>query len=256
MLEKKFRVVILAAGLGKRMKSEVPKTLTLVGGKPILQYLVEAVKASGLERTPLVVVGRERGNLCGTFGETCDYVVQEQQLGTGHAVHVAKDAVGNADALIVLYGDHPFISAKTIQKLATRHIERGNTITIMTTTVPSLEGWYRAFTQWGRVLRGKNGHIVGIRENKDATEKEKSIRELNPALFCFDTKWLWENIERVSNKNAQGEYYLTDLIAMAVEQGQKLSSISVAPEEVIGINTQDEREIAEGLLKKRDFMSS
>ena len=249
-MEKKFRVVILAAGKGKRMKSDVPKALTMVGGKPILQHIIENVRASGLDTKPVIVIGSEGQRICDAFNGGCEYAVQKKQLGTGDALRSAKHVVEKADAVIVLYGDHPFVSAKTIQKLASRHLERKNIITMMTAIVPSFNGWYRAFAHWGRVLRGKNSHIMGIQEYKDANDDQKNIHELNPALFCFDGKWLWENIDKLSNKNAQEEYYLTDLVARAVEQGEKLSSISVAPEEVIGINTQEEREIAEELLAK------
>lgn len=247
-----FRFVILAAGKGTRMRSEIPKTLIPIGGKPILQHLYESVVASGLDGVPIVVVGRERTRLCESFGGSCEYVVQEKQLGTGHAVTVTKDAVGDAEALIVLYGDHPFISSESIRTLAKRHEERGNTITLMTSTVPTFDGWYKAFQYWGRILRGDDGHIIGIREYKDASERERDIHELNPSLFCFNTAWLWEHIGRLKKENAQGEYYLTDLIQMAVEGKQPLSSINVAPEEVIGINTHGEREIAEEVLKRKE----
>ncbi len=247
----KFKLVILAAGKGKRMKSDTPKVLTPIGGKPILQHLHESVIASDVDLSPIVVIGPERHRVCESFGGICTYVVQEQQLGTGHAVMVSKEATGDADAVIVLNGDEPFVSAESLQKLTIRHDERANTITMMTTTVPSFDGWYQAYSHWGRIIRGENGHINGIREFKDASEEEKMIRELNPSLFCFDATWLWKNISLLETKNAQGEYYLTDLIGMAVAQGQKLSSIDVAPEEVIGINTQEEREIAENILSKR-----
>jgi bifunctional UDP-N-acetylglucosamine pyrophosphorylase/glucosamine-1-phosphate N-acetyltransferase len=251
----KFKIAILAAGKGKRMRSNIPKALTPVGGKPILQYLYESVIASGIDGDPIVVIGPERKRLCEPFGGMCEYVVQEEQLGTGHAVKTSRTAVGEADAVIVLNGDEPFVSAQALQKLAERHRERGNTITMMTATIPSYDVWYKAFYQWGRVLRGSNGHIVGIREYKDASAEEKSIRELNPSLFCFKATWLWKNIKMLENKNAQSEYYLTDLIAIAVAQGEKLSSIDVAPEEVIGINTPQERDIAEQLLKTRGISS-
>ena len=247
----KIKVVILAAGKGKRMNSSIPKALSLVGGKPILQYLYDSILESKVDGPPVVVIGPEKQRLCESFGGVCEYAVQELQLGTGHAVNVSKDVVGDSDAVIVLNGDEPFVSARALQKLAKRHEERGNTITMMTATVPSFDGWYEAFCQWGRILRGSNGHIVGIRECKDATENEKDIRELNPSLFCFDAEWLWKNIDELGNANAQREYYLTDLIQIAVLQGKKLSSIDVAPEEVVGINTQDELKIAEDLLERR-----
>lgn len=247
----KFKFVILAAGKGKRMNSNVPKALTLVGGKPILQYLYESVVASQIDGEPIVVIGPERQKLCESFGETCVYVVQEEQLGTGHAVLVTKEAVGDAEALIVLYGDHPFISTSSIQALAQKHEQRGNVLTMMTTHLPDFGDWRKAFLHWSRVVRGENGHILKDVQFKDATEEERMITEVNPCLYCFETKWLWENLVRVKKENAQDEYYLTDLIAMAVFQSQKLSSIDVSPEEVIGINTQEEREIAEEILKKR-----
>lgn len=244
----KFKLVILAAGKGKRMNSDIPKALTPVGGKPILQYLHESAIASGISR-PIVVIGHERNRLCEAFGGDCDYVVQEEQLGTGHAVMITKDAVGDADALMVLYGDHPFISAESMKKLATRHEQDKNILTLMTTRLPDFEGWRKAFTHWSRIIRDESGRMTRDVQYKDSTEEEKIITEVNPCIYCFDTKWLWEHIAGLKNENAQKEYYLTDLIGMAVAEGHTLSSIDVAPEEVIGINTQEEREIAEELLR-------
>lgn len=248
----KVRVVILAAGKGTRMKSDLPKVLTPIGGKPILAHLLASVMASDLDPRPLIVVGYMAEDVRAAIGEGCDYVLQPKALGTGQAVATAMPAVGDADAVVVLYGDHPFISAKTMRRLVARHEERKNTLTLMTTTIPDFEGWHAAFERWGRILRGADGHITDIREFKDATDAEKEIHELNPALLCFDAAWLRENIGRLGNKNAQEEFYLTDLIAMAVEQGRKLSSVSVDPEEVVGINTPQERAIAETILGQQN----
>ena len=247
-----FRIAILAAGKGSRMKQNLPKALTPVAGKPILQYLVESINASQVNGIPLVVIGPEGRRLCDDFGGRCDYAIQSEQLGTGHAIKVSQTAVGDAEHLIVLYGDHPFISADSLRRLAERHLERENTITMMTVSLENFVGWRETFSHWGRILRGADGHITGIRENKDATEEEKTILEVNPALFCFKCAWLWQNIERLSNENAQKEYYLTDLVAMAVKQGEKISSLTIAPEEALGINTQEEQKIAEELLAKRN----
>lgn len=246
----KFKFVILAAGKGKRMGADFPKTLTPVGGKPILQYLYESIRVSGIDGDPIVVVGPERPQLCETFGGMCSYVVQEEQLGTGHAVHRAQEAAQDADALIVLYGDHPFVSAQTLRALAALHREQEAVVTIMTTTVPSYEGLYRAYVHWGRILRSEHGTLIGIREYKDANESERLIRELNPALYCFQTDWLWKNIGKLENTNASQEYYLTDLIELAVGQKHPIASVSLPPEEAVGINTPEEREIAEAFLLK------
>lgn len=245
------RVAILAAGKGTRMKQNLPKALTPVGGKPILQYLIQSIEDSQVDGVPLVVTGPEGTRFCDCFNKECEYVMQKEQLGTGHAVKTTKEAVGEAEALIVLYGDHPFISAESLRRLAERHGTRGNTITMMTVIVPNYGGWYQSFEHWGRIKRGDDGHIVGIKEYKDATDEERNIKEVNPALFCFETKWLWENIEKLQNSNAQGEYYLTDLVAMAVTQGQPISSLDISPEEAIGINSPQEREVAEQVLRQR-----
>lgn len=242
----KYRFIILAAGKGARMKSQTPKPLTLVCGKPILQFLHESVMKTKLDESPIVVIGPERIKLCDSFGGRCSYAVQEEQLGTAHAVQMAKSFVDeNTDAVIVLYGDHPFVSTETLLRLSELHEKSKSVITMMTTDVPSFEDWHRAFLHWGRILRNDVGEIVGIREYKDATESEREIRELNPALFCFDTKWLWENLHQLKNENANREFYLTDLIEIAVEQGNKIHSLSISADEAIGINTPEEREIAE-----------
>ncbi len=250
-----FKFVILAAGKGTRMGLDIPKALTPVGGKPILQYLYEAVVSSGVNGAPVVVIGHERNFLCEAFGKECEYAIQEEQLGTAHALNCAREQTADADAVVVLYGDHPFVSDETLRKLAAYHEEKKAKITMMTTKVETFDGWYKAFLHWGRVLRDARGHIIGIREYKDAMESERQIMEVNPALYCFDTKWLWENIDQIKNFNASEEYYLTDLVELAVTQAHEVASLFVPAEETIGINTPEEREIAETLIQKRHASS-
>lgn len=245
-----FRFIILAAGKGTRMKQDLPKALTPVGGKPILQHLYESVKASGVDGVPVIVIGPDQPPLCDAWNGVCEYVVQREQLGTGHAVNACRDAVTDADAIIVLYGDHPFISSTTLQQLAQLHEKSSGVLSMMTTIVPSFDVW-PIYYHWGRIIRDKHRHIMAIREYKDAMESEQAITEVNPALYCFDTKWLWNNVGQVKNFNAKGEYYLTDLVELAVAQGHDIASLTIAPEEAVGINTQEERLIAEKLLAKR-----
>lgn len=247
----RFRFIVLAAGKGTRMKSEIPKVLTLIGGKPILQHLYASIQASGVDGVPVIVVGHEREQLCANFGGVCEYVVQEEQLGTAHAVKMCRNAVDGAEAIIVLYGDHPFVSARVLQELTQLHERSHTVLTMMTTVVPSFDGWYSAYLHWGRILRDMHGHIMGSREYKDAMESERQIREVNPCFFCFDTKWLWDNIDQVKNVNAKHEYYLTDLVELAVAQGHVIASMQIPPEEAVGVNTPEEREIAEAVLAKR-----
>ncbi|TAL51310.1 hypothetical protein EPN81_00300 [Patescibacteria group bacterium] len=245
-----FRFIILAAGKGTRMKQELPKTLTPIGGKPILQHLYESVEESGVDGIPVIVIGPDQPKLCEGWNGVCEYVVQQEQLGTAHAVNACRNAVTDADAVIVLYGDHPFISKETLQHLAHLQETSGGVLSMMTTTVPSFSAW-PLYVHWGRIIRDKHGHIMAIREYKDAMESEQAITEVNPALYCFHTKWLWDNINQIKNFNANGEYYLTDLVELAVAQGHDIASMSIPPEEAVGINTQEERAIAEELLARR-----
>ena len=246
----KFRFIILAAGKGTRMQQQIPKALTPLGGKPILQYLYESVIHSGLDSTPIIVVGPERPELCSGWNGMCEYVVQEKQLGTANAVHVCRESVGDAQSVIVLYGDHPFVSSETLRALADLHEKTHSVLSIMTTTVPSFEQWPN-YLHWGRIVRDDQYRIRAIREYKDASESERSITEVNPALYCFDTVWLWNHIGEIKNENANGEYYLTDLVELAVIQGHTIASTSIPLDEAIGINTPQERDIAEAVLKKR-----
>lgn len=252
----KFRIVILAAGKGKRMMSDIPKPLTPVGGKPILQHLLESIDASGIDTDPVVVIASDSSRLAEAFGRDCSYAIQESQLGTGHAVQYTRDHVEDAEALIILYGDHPFLSSVTLRKLAETHseIRRGLVtppITMGTTTIPSTDGWYQAFEKWGRILRDENGRVIGNRQFKDATDEEKKILERDPALFCFRTDWLWDRLAQLKNENAQAEYYLTDLVAMAFDEGIEIPTVSIPPEEAIGINTPEELKIAEAIFQSR-----
>jgi len=234
------------------MKLDIPKAMVPVAGKPILSHLVQAIRDSALDGDPVIVIGHERKQLCDAFGGGCSYVVQEEQLGTGHAVLCAKDALVGSDAVIVMNGDHPFFSAQTLVALARQHEESGTVISMVTTTVPSFDGWHRVFQHWGRILRDSHGHVMGIREYKDAMESEQTIREVNPALYCFDTAWLWANIQQLKNINAKGEYYLTDMVELAVTQGHEISTLSVDPEEAIGVNTQEELAIAEDVCRRKN----
>jgi len=237
--------------MGSRMGGSIPKALIPVGGKPILQWLHESTKASGVDGVPIIVIGHERDQLCRSFHGVSQYVVQEEQLGTGHAVMMTQEAARGSDAIIVLYGDHPFISPQTLRQLSHQHEAQDNTITMMTVTVPSFDGWQRVFAHWGRILRSDKGKILGIKEYKDTSEEERQCLEVNPAFLCFKADWLWKNLKELKNDNKQKEYYLTDLIAMAVEQKEKIETIPIPPEEAIGINTPEEQEIAEQILRQQ-----
>jgi len=241
------RVIILAAGEGKRMGADVPKPLVEVAGRPMIEHLLESVRDTGIDERPILVVAPHSVE---TFNEvcrdqSCEYVVQEEQLGTGDAARAAEEAANGAETVIVLYGDHPFLSSEIIQQLHDMHRDAKPFVSMITTKVPNFEGEFSAFERWGRILRDEVGHVVGIREAKDCTEEELKVSEVNPALYAFDAAWLWDRLPELSNKNASGEYYLTDLIEMAIEEGGDIVTTLAEPMEVIGVNTPEDLALAE-----------
>ena len=234
------QIIVLAAGQGKRMGGTLPKALVPLGGKPMLSYPLKAIKDSGVCDRPVIVVGKGSRLVKKTFGSNYSYVIQKPQLGTGHAVRVAKDALAGAKNIMVLYGDGPLISPTLIKNLADTHLESGSVLTMATVTVTDFDGWRSEFKSFGKIVRDENGLIKKIVERKDANAQETLIQELNPAYYCFSTTWLWDNIEKLTLGNAQGEYYLTDLVQIAVDQGHEIKTVDIRPEEALGVNTKEQ----------------
>lgn len=246
----KTRLIILAAGNGRRMASEVPKVLIPVGTRPMIGHLLDAVKKSGVDPRPLVVVGKNGEAVRGELGGGVDYVMQEEQLGTGHAVLAAEKLLrGAADAIMVLYGDHPNLRAETIKKIISVHAARVPEITMAITQVPDFEEWRKPLADFGRIVRGSEGEIRAIVEKKDATTDQLVIAELNPSFFCFNAAWLWDNLKKIGNRNAQKEYYLTDLVQIAIDQGKRVETVEVDPIETLGVNTPEHLELVRGLVR-------
>jgi bifunctional UDP-N-acetylglucosamine pyrophosphorylase/glucosamine-1-phosphate N-acetyltransferase len=246
------KVVILAAGKGKRMScADIPKVMFPFLGKPIIRYVVGAALKSGIDPKPIVVVGFQGQKIKDYLGDACLYTEQTEQKGTGHAVLCAKEAASGADNIMVLYGDQPLTKAETIRRSAEIHEKNKSVLTLMTTIVPNFENWYESFKGHGRIVRNEDGEVQKIVEAKEATEAEKKITELNPGFFCFKASWLWPHLELIKNNNATGEYYLTDLIEIALKEGVKISSTHIAPEECMGINTPEELKLAEEIYLKR-----
>ena len=164
------RVIVLAAGKGTRMNHGIPKVLIPLGGEPIIQRLLNAVKTTVLDPRPVIVIGHNGDSVRRALGDEYEYVHQKEQLGTGHAVQCAEEIiVGKADAVIVLYGDHPFVRASTISELKALHEREGCIISMMTTTVQDFKDWRALFADFGRVKRSSTGSVIGIVEAKDAT---------------------------------------------------------------------------------------
>lgn len=240
------RVVILAAGKGKRMGSEMPKPLVRIAGEPMLAHLMRNVGESGVDARPVVVVAPDAKDLfVDALADTCDFALQTEQLGTGHAVLSAKEMIGDADRVMVLYGDHPFIPAHVLRGLVELHDANTHAVAMLTCTVPSFDAPYDIFKSWGRVLRDDTGEVVAIREAKDASVGELAVREVNPAMYLFPTAWMWERLPLLGTANASGEMYLTDLIMTAFAEGVDVVTASADALDVIGVNTPDELARAE-----------
>ncbi|MBU1126676.1 MAG: NTP transferase domain-containing protein [Patescibacteria group bacterium] len=244
------RIIILAAGKGKRMGADVPKPLVEIGGRPMVRHLLDSIEESGIDERPILVVAPDSlehfYDVCSD--KDCDYAIQEEQLGTGHAVQAAKEKAETSEQIIVLNGDHPFITSETIKKLTKLYKEHNPAIAMMTIKVPNFKGEYETFVGWGRVIRDEVGNLVEIKETKDATDEEKEIKELNPQIFMFNAEWLWDHLPELKNKNASSEYYITDLVSMAIDEGSDVVTDLAEPFEVIGINTKEELARAEKIL--------
>ncbi len=239
-----FAVVILAAGHGKRMQSDTPKSLTLLHNKPLIQHLLDHIDESQVVSDTVIVVGYKREEVMAALGDNYTYVVQNEQLGTGHAVMTAKDSLlGKVDNVIVLYADMPYVGAETIQNIARTHLEKNATLTMATVTLPDFNEWRAGFFDFSRVIRDAEGNIVCTVEKKDQTEAEHEILEVNPAYLCFNAEWLWKNITELKDENAQKEYYLTDLIGKACEQSVTIASVSIDAKEAMGVNTKEQLEL-------------
>ncbi|MFA6520496.1 MAG: NTP transferase domain-containing protein [Candidatus Paceibacterota bacterium] len=248
-MEDKVRIVVLAAGKGTRMKSELPKALALLNGKHMVKHLLESVKKTDLDKKPIIVVGYEKDLVMKELGSDYEYAIQGEQLGTGHAVLAAKKATKNAENIIVISGDQPFLKPETIKKLFARHLSSDATITISTTVLPDFLDWKKAFLTYGRIIR-KEGRIID-KEIKDCTAEELNIKEVNVSCYAFKSKWLWDNLKKLNKtQNSQKEYQLTDLWQIAGENNEKIESIQFDALETLGVNSKEELEILEKLMIK------
>jgi bifunctional UDP-N-acetylglucosamine pyrophosphorylase/glucosamine-1-phosphate N-acetyltransferase len=243
----KIQILILAAGKGKRMQSELPKVLAPLKNKPMIRHVLESIQKV-FDEKPIAIVGHKAELVQSELIDLCLYVLQKEQLGTGHAVSSAKNICKDAEHIIVLSGDQPLITHDTIKNLLDTHIKSGAKITFTTTEPQDFEDWRKVFNNFGRVLRN-NEKVLGIVEYKDASEGEKKIMEVNAGCYAFNAEWLWKNLEKIKNNNAQGEYYLTDLFKIASENGDSIETIKIEPKEALGANTKEELETLENFLE-------
>ncbi len=248
-MQNKTKIIILAAGKGTRMSGDLPKVLSKVKGISMIKRLLKSIHKSGIDPNPTIIVGYKKELVIeelGPEGQPYHYINQEEQLGTGHAVNLAKDYLKNkAENIIIFYGDHPFVSSDTVKKLNDAHIQSGKKITIATVKLPDFKDWRINFVNFSRIIRDETGKIVKDIQFKDATDKEVKITEVNPCYFCFDATWMWENLATLKNENAQKEYYLTDLIKIATDTNVETESVEIEAHEALGANTYAELAVLE-----------
>lgn len=242
---KKRYAIILAAGQGTRMKSKLYKVLHPLLGKPMLRYVLEALKPSAVD-TLVTVVGHGAEAVSSALGDESEFVLQEEQLGTAHAVMQAEKLLGNkSGTTIVVCGDTPLITEETYNKLFEYHENTQAKATILTTNMIDPTGY-------GRVIRNQTGDVERIVEHKDATAEELTVTEINTGTYCFDNEFLFAALKQVNNDNAQQEYYLPDVIEILKQQGEKVVAyVTADAEETIGINNRVALAEAEQIMKRR-----
>jgi len=236
--------LILAAGEGTRMKSDTPKVAHTVLGVPMVRLVVEAARAAGCER--VVAVTGHGADAVEALIEDVTCVRQDEQLGTGHAVMCAREALAGVDgSLVVLSGDTPLMTAETIAGLVATRESSGSAVTVLTTHLVDPHGY-------GRIVRDRDGEVERIVEEKDCTPEERRIDEVNTGTYCFDAGVLFAHLDRLSTQNAQGEYYLTDMIAVFKREGLMVSAMSTEdPLETLGVNSRVQLAEAARVLQGR-----
>ena len=245
MSDPSITAVVLAAGKGTRMKSNRAKVLHELFFKPMIHHVLDTVNRAGIEQV-CVIVGHQREKVLKALA---DYhltpVVQQEQLGTGHAVLCARQACRNSDLVMILCGDTPLIRPETLRAMIEQHRQTDGVLTLMTTRLEDPFGY-------GRVITDSAGHVLKIVEQKDATSEQRAIREINAGIYLADTTFLFKALKQVGTDNSQGEVYLTDIVAIAVSEGHRVQAFAHTPAiDVLGVNSRVELAQAHGELQMR-----
>jgi len=234
----------LAAGMGKRMNSDLPKVLHEAAGQPLVLYCVDLMSALGATRK-IVVLGHKHELVRAVLPDSVEVALQPQQLGTGHAVMCAAPLFeGFEGTLLLLYGDVPLLREETLRELIKEHEQSDAAVTVLTTMLEDPTGY-------GRMIRGEDGLVLKIVEHKDASPEELAVKEMNSGIYCFKTPLLLDALKQLNNNNAQGEYYVTDTVQILKNAGHVVAAVVADdPDEVMGVNNLDE------LAKVNDILLS
>ena len=237
-----MKAVILAAGKGTRMKSELPKVLHTVKGRTMVEYVIDAAKGAGADSVCVIVGYKGEMVRESLKNASVSYAEQTEQLGTGHAVKCAADFIGTDGDTLILCGDTPLITSDTLKKLYERHAANGNSVTVLSAIFEDPFGY-------GRIIKDAEGSFRAIVEQKDCTEDEAKVQEVNSGMYLFNSEMLSKALGMLTNDNAQGEYYLTDTIEIIKNLGGKVEAMPVEDKnEIMGVNTVDQLAEAESLI--------
>lgn len=240
-----LKAVILAAGKGTRMRSKLPKVLHKVGGKSMLQHVIDAADIAGASEK-IVIVGHEAELVEAMVGEQGKIALQAEQLGTGHAVMQTKEALaGFTGTAMILCGDTPLLDGEELKKFYEAHLASGAAATVLTAVMEDPFGY-------GRIVRDTDGNVQGIVEQKDATEEQKLIKEINTGIYCIECPLMFEVLATLTCDNAQGEYYLTDVLSKLNAAGKKVGGVITEDSDmVMGINSRKQLAEAESVMRQR-----
>ncbi|KAA3616945.1 MAG: UDP-N-acetylglucosamine pyrophosphorylase [Calditrichaeota bacterium] len=243
---KKISTAIMAAGKGTRMKSDLPKVLHKLNDRSMVHYVIDLAEKINSDKIVLIVGHKKELLEDECSKRNVEFAVQSPQLGTGHAVQMTESAFNNYDGdVLVLSGDVPLLTEKSIRALITEHHKSDATATLLTADLDDPFGY-------GRVVRDKDGSVESIVEHKDANEAQLKINEINVGIYLFDSKKLFDALKAVKNDNSQGEYYLPDVVPMFIEEGLTVRAVkSESFDETRGINTIDQLKEAETILNTR-----
>ena len=244
MKTNKTAVLVLAAGRGTRMAVDKPKVLIELAGKPLLLHILATIQATGISDDSItLIVGYRHEEVISVLNNRYTWVLQQEQLGTGHAVLTAREALENfSGTVMVVCGDVPLLTPDILTRFLSQHHSAQAACSVLTTGLDNPFGY-------GRIIRADNGKIAEIVEEKDATDEQKLINEINTGLFCFDSEGLFDALKNIKNNNSSGEYYLTDVVKIMIRDGRTVHAVYTKDSQrVLGVNTLEELQTMEKMI--------